>query len=81
MRTPKKYSIMFKFNGEVLNKRTDDIEQTILAVKPEQLHTEMYVTAKSKTWTAERKLSLQQAKRVFSDDLTRQVFINNLLIL
>ncbi len=79
--TPKKFSISFKFNGEVIQKRTDDINEAILAVKPDVIHTDVYITAKDKKgWVAERKLNLTQAKRVFRDDITREVFINNLLV-
>lgn len=76
----KLYSIKFLFNGEQYNKRTNDINQTILDVAPEVLYTEMYVVVKKGDVTMERKLNLTQAKRVFRDDIVREVFINNLLL-
>jgi hypothetical protein len=63
---PKKYSLKMTFN--------------ILSLKPELLHTEVYVTATKGKEESERRLSLTQAKRVFRDDLVRQVFIHNLLL-
>jgi hypothetical protein len=76
----KKYSIAFKFNGEVKRKFTDDVALALEEVKPKQLHTEMYVTVKNGKQLVERRLLLPQAKRVFSDAFHRQVFINNLLL-
>ena len=76
----KKYSVAFKFNGEVKRKYTDDIALAIEAVKPTQLHTEMYVTVKNGEQLVERRLLLPQAKRVFQDAFHREVFINNLLL-
>ncbi len=76
----KKYSVAFKFNGETVNTKTDDIALAIEEVKPTQLHTEMYVTVKNGKQLVERRLLLPQAKRVFQDAFHRQVFINNLLL-
>ena len=79
-KAPKKYSVAFKFNGEVKRKFTDDVALAIEEVKPEQLHTEVYVTIKNGKQLVERRLLLTQAKRVFRDAFHRQVFINNLLL-
>ena len=72
--------ITFKFNGETVTKRTENVEEAILAVRPEQLHTEMYVTIKNGKQLIERQLALIPARKVFNDDFHRQVFIQNLLI-
>jgi len=74
----KKYSVAFKFNGETIKAKTDDIALAIEEVKPTQLHTEMYVTVKNGKQLVERRVLLTQAKRIFSDAFHRQVFINNL---
>ena len=76
----KAYSIKFLFNGEQYNKRTNDINQTILDIAPDILYTEMYVIVKKGNVTMERKLNLGQGKRLFRDDVVREVFINNLLL-
>jgi hypothetical protein len=77
---PKKYSLKMTFNGEEFNTKTNDLDDAILSLKPELLHTEVYVTATKGKEESERRLSLTQAKRVFRDDLVRQVFIHNLLL-
>ncbi len=78
--TQKPYRIQFKFNGEVKEKRTTDVAKAIQDVRPMFLHTEMYVTLKHGKELIERRLSLLQARRIFSDEVSRQVFINNLLL-
>ena len=78
--TPKLYSVEAKFNGKTFKKRTDDLMQTIKDLKPDWLHTEVYFIVKKGDMQSERHLNLVQAKRVFSDDFNREVFINNLLL-
>lgn len=78
------HNLTISFNGETYKKRSKDIEQTILSLKPEVLYTELYFTiskgsGKFKELT-ERKLNLIQARKLFQDDFFRQVFINNLLL-
>lgn len=74
----KTYSLWVKFNGIEKRKRTDDLNETMKALKPDWLHTEMYVKVKKGDTTSERHLNLVQAKRMFSDDMSREIFINNL---
>ncbi len=76
----KAYSLKMAFNGEEFNTKTDDLNKALLSLKPEQLHTEVYVTVQKGKDEAERRLSLKQAKRLFMDDVVRQVFIQNLLL-
>lgn len=76
----KTYSVKFIFNGEQYNKRTNDLNQTILDIAPDVLYTEMYVVVKKGDVTMERKLNLTQGKRLFRDEVVREVFINNLLL-
>lgn len=76
----KKYSLELAFNGEVYKTTTNDLEEALLEMKPDQLLTEIYVTARKRKEVAERRLSLQQGKRIFLDDMTRQVFVQNLLL-
>lgn len=81
--TAKKYNVKFLFNGLKFEKRTDDIEEAIKEVAPAVLLTEMYVIAHKtgeKHNLVERKVNLIQAKRVFRDDITRKVFVMNLML-
>ena len=75
------YSLTVIMNGETIKKRTADLGATIASLKPAWLHTEVYITVtkgKGKQ-KAERRLTLTNAKRVFQNDINREVFINNLL--
>ena len=74
----KPYSLTFIINGETINKRNADIDLAIMAVKPELVLTEMYVTAKRDKSMTERKLTMVQARKIFNDAMAREVFINNL---
>lgn len=80
MATKKTYSLTAKFNGKTVTKRTDDLNETIKSLKPDWLHTEVYFIVKKDTQVAERYLGLVQAKRVFNNDINREVFINNLML-
>lgn len=69
------------FNGLKFLKKTNDIAETILKLKPDVLHTDIYVTvSKQKEILAERKLNLIQGRKLFLDEGFLQVFINNLLL-
>jgi uncharacterized protein (DUF2225 family) len=74
------YYLTAVLNGETIKKRTNDLNAAIAALKPAWLHTEVYITVKKGKEKAERRLTLTTAKRVFQDEIARQVFINNLLI-
>lgn len=78
--TAPKYSIKMQFNGEEYQAKGKTVEEALLSLKPDVLLTEVYVTAYKGKEESERRLSLKQAKKVFVDDVTRQVFINNLLL-
>lgn len=69
-------------NGETIKKRTENIKDAILSLKPEVLVTEIYVIVQkvgSKD-TTERKLNLIQGKKLFRDENFLDVFIMNLLL-
>ena len=76
----KKYNLEFYFNGNRFLKQTDDIEKTLLKIAPEQLYTEMYITASFEDMKTERKLNLIEGRKLFRDDTFRQIFIQNLTI-
>ena len=68
------------FNGLEFNTESDTLEDGVLSLKPEQLHTEVYITANNGKETSERRWSLNEARRVFSDADVRHIFCNNLLL-
>jgi hypothetical protein len=74
------YSLTLIINGETIKKRNADIEKALMSAKPELVFCEMYVTATKDKRTAERRLPLIQARKLFNDDVFRQIFLNNLLI-
>lgn len=74
------YSVMAIINGETYHKKTDTVEETLLALKPELVLTEMYVTVSKGDAKAERKLTPRQTRFFFNDETFRAVFMNNLLI-
>lgn len=71
--------MQFLFNGEHFESQSN-IKHAIEEVKPAQLHTEMYVTIKDGSNLIERKLNLIQGKKLFNDEMFREIFINNLLL-
>lgn len=77
-----KYNLTLLMNGETIKKRTENIKDAILSLKPEVLVTEIYVIVQkvgSKD-TTERKLNLIQGKKLFRDENFLDVFIMNLLL-
>lgn len=76
----KAYSVMAIINGETTNTKTDNVEETLLSLKPQLVLTEMYLTVAKGEAKAERRLTAKQARHFFNDDIFRQVFMNNLLI-
>jgi hypothetical protein len=74
-----KYSVKAIINGEHYSKRTDDVEATLLKLKPEFILTEMYVTVKKDKQTFERRLLAKDARKFFNDEIYRMVFMSNLV--
>lgn len=74
------YNLTLKFNGETFNKRPKDIKQAILSLKPDVLHTEMYVVLKKGSDIRERKLNLRQGKSLFNSEDFLDIFVMNLLV-
>ena len=76
----KTYSLTATYNGETVKKSTDNLDETIKELRPDWLHTEMYLTVKKGKQVAERRVKLVDAKKIFNNEVNREVFINNLLI-
>ena len=76
----KRYRLTAIINNETHNKRTNDIEQTLLDLQPQFVLSEMYLTIKTKDTTTERRILAQDAKKFYADPIFRQVFMNNLTL-
>lgn len=71
-----------KFNGITVKKRpktTADLDESVMALKPDFLHTEMYLTVKNGPFLYERRLSLIQGRKMFADPMYREILLNNVL--
>lgn len=77
---PKTYSVWAKFNGMEFRRRTNDLDKTLVELKPQWLHTDVFFKVKKGNTVSERHLNLIQAKRMFNVDFNREIFINNLLL-
>lgn len=80
IKTTGKYDITIGMNGETYSCITDNVKEYILSLKPELLFSEIYVTIKTTEDIIERKLNLIQGKRLFSDEMNMDIFINNLFL-
>jgi len=76
----KKYSVTAIINGETYKKQTNNVQETLMELKPEFVLTEMYVTVKNGKQVSERRMTAQQGKKFYSDEIFREVFMNNLLL-
>lgn len=81
VKATKLYNLTVHLNGLVFKKRTNDLDKTIVDLKPEQLHTEVYITVKKGKDVMDRRLNLQQGRNLFNNEDFRQVFISNLLFI
>jgi len=79
-RTAKKYRIDFKLNGITIRKFSDDVNEAIVKVRPDIVHTDMFITIKQGKTITERHLMLQKTRDIFRDEFHREVFVNNLLL-
>lgn len=75
----KKYTITFNFNGQKIKKLTDDINASIIAVTPDEVFTESFISVKKDEHVMDRSLNLIQTRKLFQDEDFRGIFINNLL--
>ena len=74
------YLLEVVMNNESFAVETDNLDEAIVSLKPEQLLSEVYIKVTKGEATCERRLSLNEAKRVFLNEVNREVLINNLLI-
>ena len=74
------YHLKMTFNGETFEVDTDNIGEAILALKPEVLFTEIYLTISLGDFVRERRQTLDQGKKLFNSDEYREVFLINLAL-
>ena len=74
------YHLKMTFNGETFEVDTDNIGEAILALKPEVLFTEIYLTISLDDFVRERRQTLDQGKKLFNNDEYLEVFLINLAL-
>lgn len=74
-----RYKVEMIMNGETSKSTSDSVEEAIMEMKPDFLHTEMYITISQGDRKYERKLNLIQGRKLFADETSREMFINNLI--
>lgn len=74
------YLLEAVFNNENFTVETDNIDEAIVALKPEQLLSDVFFKVTKGEAVCERHLSLIEGKRVFVNEVNREVLVNNLLI-
>lgn len=73
------YKVEIAMNGITFIKKGVDLDKTIMKLKPEIVLTSSFVTITYKGRVFERTLNLVDSKRLFDDDVFREIFINNLI--
>lgn len=73
-----KYDIEITFNGFTFNVKTNDLFNGILSLKPDELFTESYITIKKGEAEFQKRLTLVQTRKLFNDETSLEMFINNL---
>lgn len=81
--TPKEenklFTVFTKINGIEKTVKTDDIAKAIMAMKPELPKTTLTIRVTKGKVVRDRFLQLQEAKRLYSNEITMLMFIKNLL--
>ena len=75
-----KYVLEMIFNGETFTVKTDNVDEAIINLKPEQLLTELYIKLTNGEMVVERRMNLVEGRKLFINEVTREVMVNNLLL-
>lgn len=73
------FIVFTKVNGITSEVKTDDIAKAIMSAKPELPKTTLVIRITKGKVVRDRLLQLQEAKRLYSNDITMEMFIKNLL--
>lgn len=80
-KAPKKeFKLTVQMNGEVFERETDNIKETLLEIRPEMLYTELDIKVEKGGISTERHLNLRQGRNLFINDSFVDVFISNLML-
>ena len=74
------YHVFLDLNDKTYEVDTDDIKATILSFKPSLLKTSLTVKVTKGNKMVVRYLYLNDARRLFSNDITLGVFVRNILM-
>lgn len=75
----KEYKVFIKINDKITEVETNDIASAILSAKPEWPKTPLTIRITKDGKTRDRYLQVKDAKRLFTNEITMQMFIKNLL--
>jgi len=73
------YKVFIKVNGIVTEGSTDDVASFIMNAKPELPKTTLTIRVTKGKVVRDRFLQLQEAKRLYNNEITMIMFIKNLL--
>jgi hypothetical protein len=76
---PEKYTLSISMNGEVIERKTNNLKKELQKFKPEQIFTEVYIVIDKGMANFVRRFTLPNAKKLFRDEQTLDIFLNNLL--
>lgn len=79
MAKKQKYTIEMFFNGDKFVTETTDVNAGILELKPEMLHTELFINIGKDGHMLERRFDWVQGKKLFNDNEFREMFMTNIL--
>lgn len=74
------YHVILKFNDEVHEGNTDNLEEFILNAAPERLKTNVTIQVTKNGKSTDRFLSLQNGNQVFLSKIHRENFIKQILL-
>jgi len=73
------YKIALSMNGDIYETETKDVHKSLSKFKPEDIHTEVYVSITRGSHDFTRKLPMTKAKTIFGDSEQMDLFLTNLL--
>lgn len=70
------YNLTITMNNEVLKEQTDDLKGSFLKFKPEDIHTEVYITIDKDGSDFTKHFALRDAVKLFRDEDQLDMFLN-----
>ena len=75
------YKLWAKLNDKEYEAETNNLDEAIFSLKPEILYTALHLKITKGGKTVDKYLYLKDARRLFTNSLTRFVFVKNLNLL